>query len=63
MIGDIDTYTSACANLANKLGRVVYSIDYRLAPENPFPAGLNDCLTAIDYLLTPKPGDKNKNGF
>lgn len=60
VIGDIDTYTSACANLANKLGRVVYSLDYRLAPENPFPAGLNDCLTAIDYLLTPKPGDKKQ---
>ncbi len=58
--GNIDTYTSACANIADKLGRVVYSIDYRLAPEHPFPAGLNDCLAAVDYLLTPKPREKKK---
>ncbi len=60
VIGNIDTYTSACANLANQLGRIVYSIDYRLAPENPFPAGLKDCLDAVDELLTPKAGEKKQ---
>lgn len=60
VIGNIDTYTSACVNLANKLGRIVYSIDYRLAPENPFPAGLNDCLCAVDYLLTSKASEKEQ---
>lgn len=60
VIGNIDTYTRACLNLADKLGRVVYSIDYRLAPENPYPAGLNDCLRAIEVLLTPVEGEENR---
>lgn len=60
VIGNIDTYTTACMNLANHLGRIVYSIDYRLAPENPYPAGLEDCLRAVDFLLTPKEGEKEK---
>lgn len=57
-LGNIDTYTSACVNLTNKLGRIVYSIDYRLAPEHPYPAGLQDCLRAIDVLMTPETGKK-----
>lgn len=49
-LGSIDTYTSACVNLANELGRIVYSIDYRKAPENPYPTGLNDCLQVVTGL-------------
>ncbi|GAA0371467.1 alpha/beta hydrolase [Alkalibacterium iburiense] len=60
VIGNIDTYTRACINLADKLGRIVYSIDYRLAPENPYPHGLNDCLRAIEVLLTPIEGEENR---
>jgi monoterpene epsilon-lactone hydrolase len=37
--------------LAEKLGCAVYAVDYRLAPENPFPAGLEDCETAYRALL------------
>lgn len=60
VIGNIDTYTTACMNLANQLGRIVYSIDYRLAPENPYPAGLKDCLRAVDVLMTSIDGEKEK---
>lgn len=41
--GDIDSYTITCRILANNTGHTVVSIDYRLAPENPFPRGVEDC--------------------
>jgi acetyl esterase/lipase len=41
--GDIDSYSYICANMANETGHIVVSVDYRLAPEYPFPAGLEDC--------------------
>lgn len=49
--GDIESYTPACAAMADLTGCVVASIDYRLAPEHPFPAGLDDCLRATRLLL------------
>lgn len=52
VIGDIDTYTSACINMADLTGRVVYSVDYRLAPEFPYPAGLEDCYQVAETLMT-----------
>lgn len=50
-IGDIDTYTATCRTLADLTGMVVCSVDYRLAPEHPFPAGLDDCLTVTEAVL------------
>lgn len=41
--GDIDSYTNVCRNMANNTGHTVVSVDYRLAPENPFPKGVEDC--------------------
>ncbi|CAH1253348.1 NCEH1 [Branchiostoma lanceolatum] len=39
------------SHLALELGIVVIVVDYRLAPEHKFPAGLNDCVTATKYFL------------
>jgi acetyl esterase/lipase len=39
-----------CSRIADELGVVVFNVDYRLAPENPFPAGLDDCFTALRWL-------------
>jgi acetyl esterase/lipase len=39
------------ANLAAELNTIVFAPDYRLAPEHPFPAPLEDCYTALDWLV------------
>lgn len=49
--GDIESYTPVCAALADLTGRPVLSVDYRLAPENPFPAGFDDCRRVAQVLL------------
>lgn len=49
--GNIDTYSTTCINIADLTGRVVYSVNYRLAPEFPYPSGLKDCYWVADLLL------------
>lgn len=49
--GDIESYTPACATMADLTGCRVASVDYRLAPEHPFPAGLQDCYGVARGLL------------
>ncbi len=41
-----------CARYARDLGLVVASVDYRLAPEHPFPAPLDDCVSVWQWLLS-----------
>lgn len=43
VIGNIDSYTNVCANMAKQTSHIVISVDYRLAPEYPFPAAPEDC--------------------
>lgn len=50
VIGDIDTHDGSCRTLCHRTGSVVVSVDYRLAPENRFPAALDDCAAATAWM-------------
>lgn len=49
VIGDMDTCHAWCAMLAQGAQAPVLSIDYRLAPQHKFPAGLKDCIAAYKW--------------
>lgn len=51
VIGAPETHEDICRTLANLAGAVVISPDYRLAPDHPFPAAIEDCVTALTYMV------------
>ena len=49
--GDLDSHDQICRLLASRIGAVVVAADYRLAPEHPFPAPVEDAFSAVEWIL------------
>src|SRR6516165_2952147 len=56
VLGDVETHDPLCRRIANGTGARVVSVDYRLAPEHAFPAGLDDAEEVLHWLWAAEPG-------
>lgn len=54
VVGNLETHDAICRSVAYFTEQPVIAIDYRLAPEFPFPYALNDCLDALNYIAQKK---------
>ncbi|MGV2622922.1 UNVERIFIED_CONTAM: alpha/beta hydrolase fold domain-containing protein [Halobacillus marinus] len=50
ILGAYDESDGLCSDIVKAAGCVVVSVDYRLAPEHPYPAALEDCYTALTWI-------------
>lgn len=50
VIGNLDSHDRLCRRLASVAGLCVIAVDYRLAPEHPFPAALDDAMAALQWM-------------
>ena len=55
-LGSLHTHDRLCRTLAARCGLRVVSVGYRLAPEHPFPAAVDDAVTALSALAGTEPG-------
>ncbi|ODM19964.1 hypothetical protein SI65_04950 [Aspergillus cristatus] len=61
VLGNINTENTVCTNLCARSNCVVVTVDYRLAPENPWPAAVHDCWEALLWLLAEGPSRLSVN--
>jgi acetyl esterase len=62
-IGSVEVYDALVRRLAADIGAIVVSVDYRLAPEHPHPAAVDDCWTALQWTAKHAPdfgGDSSR---
>lgn len=52
VIGSLDTHDRACRRLADESGAALLAVDYRLAPEHPWPASVDDAVTALRWAAS-----------
>jgi acetyl esterase len=50
VMGSLDSGDAIAWGIADQVGATVISVDYRLAPEHPFPAGIDDCYSVLSYV-------------
>jgi acetyl esterase len=50
VVGDIESHDIFCRTLCHDTGATMFSLDYRLAPEHPFPAAVEDTVAALEWL-------------
>ena len=51
VLGDLESHHRLCGRLAAQSGARVVAVDYRLAPEHPFPAAVDDAAAAVDWVM------------
>jgi acetyl esterase len=50
VIGSVDSYDGVCRAMCKQSGAIVVSVNYRLAPEHPHPAAVDDCFAAVQWV-------------